>query len=152
MKMLFTAVACLLFLAPAAAAQEMKPAAKSTAITPALEPKVQKVWENFKSKNKAALGASLAEGFREIEEGSSGFGDKKAEIASVDEFDLTSYSLKDFKIKSLGTNSALVTYSAHYEGKTGGQMQNSDSIFGEVWVHEGNDWKALYIQETTVKP
>jgi hypothetical protein len=150
MKMLFTAVACLLFLAPAATAQGMQQAAKST--VPALEPKVQKVWENFKSKNKAGLGASLAEGFREMEEGGSGFGDKKAEIASVDEFELTSYVLKNFKIKSLGTNSALVTYSAHYEGKTGGQMQKSDSIFGEVWVHEGNDWKVLYIQETTVKP
>ena len=151
MKMLLTAFACLLFITPAVTAQEMKPAAKPTAITPALEPKVQKVWENFKAKNKAALGASLAEGFREMEEGGSGFGDKKAEIASVDEFELTSYVLKDFVVKPLGTNSALVTYSAHYEGKTGGQVQKSDSIFGEVWVHEGNDWKALYIQETTVK-
>jgi hypothetical protein len=151
MKMIFTAVACLLFLAPAATAQEMKPAAKPTPTTPALEPKVQKVWENFKSKNKAALGSSLAEGFREMEEGGSGFGDKKAEIASVDEFELTSYVLKDFAVKPLGTNSALVTYSAHYEGNTGGQTQKSDSIFGEVWVHEGSDWKVLYIQETTVK-
>lgn len=153
MKMLFTAVACMLFLALAATAQGTPPAAKSTAITPALEPKVQKVWENFKSKNKAALGASLAQGFREMEEGGSGFGNKKAEIASVDEFELTSYVLKDFVVKPLGTHSALVTYSAHYEGKTGGQMQKSDSIFGEVWVHEGksNDWKVLYIQETTVK-
>ena len=151
MKTILGPVAALLLLAPAATAQAMPPAAKSTAITPALEPRVQKVWENFKSKNKASLGASLAEGFREMEEGGSGFGDRKAEIASVDDFELTSYVLKDFVVKPLGTHSALVTYSAHYEGKTGGQTQKSDSIFGEVWVHEGNNWKVLYIQETSVK-
>jgi hypothetical protein len=152
MKLILTAVACLFFLGPAATAQEMqKASAKPLANTPALEAKVRKVWEDFKNKNKTSLGAALAEGFREIEEGGSGFGDKKAEIASVNEFDLTSYLLKDFVVKPLGTHSALVTYSAHYEGKTAGQVQKSDSIFGEVWVREGTDWKVLYIQETTVK-
>ena len=152
MKLILTAVACLLFLAPAATAQEVKQAsAKSTPNPPALEAKVRKVWEDFKNKNKTSLGAALADGFREMEEGGSGFGDKKAEIASVDEFELSSYVLRDFVVKSLGAHSALVTYSAHYEGKTGGQTQKSDSIFGEVWIHEGTDWKVLYIQETAVK-
>jgi hypothetical protein len=152
MKMILTAVACVSLLASGATAQEIQKAVpKSSSNPPALEAKVRKVWEDFKSKNKTSLGTALAEGFREMEEGGSGFGDKKAEIASVDEFELTSYMLKDFVVKPLGTHSALVTYSAHYEGKTGGQVQKSDSIFGEVWVHEGNDWKVLYIQETTVK-
>jgi hypothetical protein len=151
MKLILTALVCLL-LASCATAQEIQKAAlKSSSNPPALEAKVRKVWEDFKSKNKTSLGAALAEGFREMEEGGSGFGDKKAEVASVDEFELASYLLKDFTVKSLGPRSALVTYSAHYEGKTGGQVQKSDSIFGEVWVHEGTDWKVLYIQETTVK-
>jgi hypothetical protein len=152
MKLILTAVACLLFLAPTATAQEIQKAAtKSSPNPPALEAKVRRVWEDFKSKNKTSLGAALAEGFREMEEGGSGFGDNKAEIASVDEFELTSYLLKDFTVKPLGTRSALVTYSAHYEGKTGGQVQKSNSIFGEVWVQEGANWKVLYIQETAVK-
>ena len=149
MKKIFAAVAGLLFLASTAMAQGTP--SKSSPIAPALEAKVRKVWEDFRSKNKSSLGAALADGFREMEEGGSGFGDKKAEIASVDEFELTSYILKDFTVKSLGPHSALVTYSAHYEGKSAGQTQKSDSIFGEVWVHEGTDWKVLYIQETTVK-
>jgi len=144
--------ACLWVLASAATAQDVQhPAAKSVPAAPAIEANIRRVWEDFKSKNKASLGAALADGFREMEEGGSGFGDKKAEIAMVDEFELTSYLLKDFAVKSLGPHSALVTYSAHYEGKSGGQMQKSDSIFGEVWVHEANDWKVLYIQETAIK-
>jgi hypothetical protein len=152
MKMILTAVACLVLLASAATAQEIqRPAVKSTPSSPTLEANVRKVWEDFKNKNKDSLGAELADGFREMEEGGSGFGDEKAEIAMVDEFELTSYILRDFTVKSLGANSALVTYVAHYEGKSGGQVAKSDSIFGEVWVHEGNSWKVLYIQETSVK-
>lgn len=152
MKMIHAAAACLLLLGSWATAQEIQhPVAKASPVAPAVEAKVRKVWEDFKDKNKQSLGAALADGFREMEEGGSGFGDKKAEIAMVDDFELTSYVLRDFAVTSLSPNSALVTYSAHYEGKTGGQLQKSDSIFGEVWVHEGNAWKALYIQETAVK-
>ncbi len=152
MKMILTAVAFLLLLNAAATAQETQhPVAKSASSAPAVEAKVRKVWEDFKDKNKASLGAALADGFREMEEGGSGFGDKKAEIATVDEFELTSYVLRDFTVKSLGPQSALVTYSAHYEGKSGGQTAKSDSIFGEIWIRESGDWKVLYIQETAVK-
>jgi len=152
MKAIFTPVAFLILLTAAATAQEMQhPAGKTSSGMPAVEAKVRKVWEDFKDKNKTGLGAALAEGFREMEEGGSGFGDKKAELAMVDDFELTSYVLRDFALKSLGAHSALVTYSAHYEGKSGGLLAKSDSIFGEVWVYEGGDWKVLYIQETAVK-
>jgi len=150
MKATFIAVACLLLLA-SATAQEKHPSAKSTSSPPALEAKVRKVWEDFRNKNKESLAAALAEGFREIEEGGSGFGDKKAELTMLDEFELKSYVLRDFTIKQLGTHSALVTYLAHYEGTDSGEAVKLDSAFGEVWIHEGNDWKALYIQETKVK-
>ena len=149
MKMTVVAVACLLSLASAAAAQAKQPAAKPN--VPALEAKVRKVWEDFKNKNKESLGAALSDGFRVAEEGTNGFGDKKADLATVDELELVSYTLKDFTIKSLGSRSALVTYVAHYESKSGGQTAKADSIFGEVWIHEGNDWKALYVQETYIQ-
>jgi hypothetical protein len=152
MKVIFASVAFLLFLTAVAAAQEMQhPAGKASFSMAAVDAKVRKVWEDFKDKNKTALGAALAEGFREMEEGGSGFGDSKAELAMIDDFELTSYVLRDFAVKSLGPHSALVTYSAHYEGKSGGLTAKSDSIFGEVWVYEGGDWKVLYIQETAVK-
>jgi ketosteroid isomerase-like protein len=132
-----------------ASAQEKQPVANSSPAT--LEARVQKLWAAFKAKDKAALAASLSDSFREFEEDTSEFGDKKIEVALVDDFDLTSYTLKDFTVKSLGPNSALVTYVAHYESKSGGQIAKADSVFGEVWTREANDWKALYIQETYVK-
>jgi hypothetical protein len=150
MKITFIAIACLLTLA-SAAAQEKQPAANASPAV--LEAHVQKLWAAFKAKDKAALAASLSDNFREFEEDTSEFGDKKTEVGMVDDFDLVSYTLKNFTVKPLGPNSALVTYVAHYESKSGGQTAKADSVFGEVWTREAsnNDWKALYIQETYVK-
>jgi len=150
MKKTVMAVAVLLLsFASAATAQEK--AAKSQSGAPPLEARVRKLWENFKNKDKAGLAALLDDGFRMFEEGNSTFGDKKAEVNAVDEFQLTSYTLSDFTVKSLGPNAAHVSYIAQYEGKSGGEVSKAKSVFGEVWVHAGNEWKALYLQETYVK-
>ncbi|HET6178922.1 MAG TPA: nuclear transport factor 2 family protein [Candidatus Sulfotelmatobacter sp.] len=150
MKAILVAVACLL-LAVSAAAQEKQQAAKPPASAPALESKVRKVWESFKNKQKDALAAQLADGFHQVEEGGSGFGDMKSELAMMDEFELKTYTLKDFRVTPLGPHSALVRYLTHYEGTDSGEAIKTDSGFGEVWTLEGNDWKALYIQETKIK-
>src|SRR5882724_7794261 len=140
MKIALTALACLLTLA-SAAAQEKQPVANASPAI--LEARVQKLWAAFKAKDKAALAAMLSDNFREFEEVTSEFGDKKTEVALVDDFDLVSYTLKDFTVKSLGPNTALVTYMAHYESKTGGQTAKADSVFGEVWIREVKDRKSV---------
>ncbi len=152
MKKTLIAVAVLLLaLASAATAQEKQQAVKSKSGALPIEAQVRKLWQNFKNKDKAGLAALLDDGFRQFEEGTSSFGDKKTEVNAVDEYELTSYTLSDFTVKSLGPNSALVTYIAQYEGKSGGETQKAKSVFGEVWTRTGSGWKALYMQETYVK-
>ena len=152
MKMTHLVVACMLLVVSAATAQEIQQAAaKPIPKAPPLEAKVQKLWEAFKNKDKATLSALLDGGFRQFEEGLSTFGDKKTEVNAVDEFELVSYTLSDFTVKSLGPNAAVVTYVAQYEGKSGGEASKAKSVFGEVWIRAGNEWKALYMQETYVK-
>lgn len=151
MKRALIDVAVLLCLVAIAAAQTKPPAAKPHSMISPLEAKERKLWEAFKNKDKKTLAALLDNGFRQFEEGLSAFGDKKAEVNAVDDFELISYTLSDFTVKSLGPNSALVTYIAQYEGKSGGQSSKAKSVFGEVWIREGNDWKDLYMQETYVK-
>ena len=150
MKKALIAVALLsLAFASAATAQQKQPTVKAGA--PPLEAKVRKLWENFKNKDKSGLAALLDDHFRMFEEGLSAFGDKKSEVNAVDEFELVSYTLSDFTVRSLGPNSALVTYIAQYEGKSGGEASKAKSVFGEVWTRTGGDWKNLYLQETYVK-
>ena len=153
MKRALLAVALLLslFLASAATAQEKQQAAKPETVPAQVEARVRKLWEAYKNKDKAALSAMLDGGFRQFEEGLSAFGDKKTEVNSVDDFELLSYTLSDFNVKSIGPNAALVTYIAQYEGKSGGETSKGHSVFGEVWIRDGNEWKALYMQETYVK-
>src|ERR1700739_4662376 len=134
-----------------ATAQEKQPAAKPGSSSTQLELRVRKLWEAFKNKDKATLSSLLDDRFRLFEEGLSSIGDKKAEVNAVDDFELLSYTLSDFTVKPISPNAALVTYMAQYAGKSGGEPSKAKSIFGEVWIHAGNEWKAFYMQETYMK-
>jgi len=152
MKRALIAAALLLSLfLTSATAQEKQQAAKPGTVPAQVEARVRKLWEAFKNKDKATLSALLDGGFRQFEEGLSAFGDKKTEVNAPDDFELLSYTLTDFTVKSIGPNAALVTYIAQYEGKSGGETSKGHSVFGEVWIRDGNEWKALYMQETYVK-
>ena len=152
MKTKLVAIAVLLLsFAGTAAAQQKPQAIKSGTVPRQLEAQVRKLWEAFKNKDKATLSALLDDQFRQFEEGLSAFGDKKAEVSAVDEFDLIRYTLSDFTVRSTAPNTALVTYVAQYEGKTGSEVSKAKSAFGEVWIRTGNEWKCLYMQETYIK-
>ena len=71
----------------------------------------------------------------------------------VDDFELISYTLKDFTVNPSDRSSALVTYWRTMKVNLAGQTAKSDSIFGEVWTRKDNDndWKALYLQETYIQ-
>ena len=131
-------------------AQEKQHAATSSAEAKTIESNVRKLWQAFQAKDKVGLAALLTDDFREMEEGAP-MGDKKAEVASVDELELLSYTLSDFTFKSVGPDAVLVTYAAQYESKTGSETAKAKSAFGDVWVRQGNAWKALYTQETYLK-
>ena len=152
MKLTSVAVAVLLMsLVGTATAQDNKRATKPEAGAAAIETNVRKLWEAFKKKDKTTLSSLLDDGFRQFEDGLTTFGDKKTEVNAVDEYDLLNYTLSDFTVKSTGPNAAVVTYIAQYEGKSGGENLKAKSVFGEVWIGSGSDWKALYMQETYVK-
>jgi hypothetical protein len=144
-------VAAMLLSFVSAGATQQTPAARPRADALAIEANVRKLWDAFKNKDKATLSSLLDDGFRQFEEGLTTFGDKKAEVNAPDEYDLLSYALSDFNVKATGPNSAVVTYIAQYEGKSGGQVAKAKSVFGEVWIRTGSQWKALYMQETYVK-
>jgi hypothetical protein len=151
MKRSLAAVALLLLSLASGSQAQDKQAIKSGMVPAQVEAQVRKLWEAFKNKDKATLSALLDDGFRQFEEGLTAFGDKKTEVNAVDDFELVSYTLSDFTVKPLSPNTALVTYIADYEGKSGGQASKAKSVFGEVWIHTGQQWKGLYMQETYVK-
>jgi len=76
MKTAFVAVAILLSLTSWAAAQD-KAAPGPAPVAAQLESNIRKIWEAFKQKDKATVEGLLDERFREVEEGATGFGDKR---------------------------------------------------------------------------
>lgn len=93
----------------------------------------------------------LADGFSEVEEDGAGFGGKAAILNMIDQFELTAYTLTDFKVTTIAKDAVLVTYNAQYEGKYSGQPMQAKTAYGEIWVNRDRSWKLLYVQETAVK-
>jgi hypothetical protein len=151
MKIRLVAVVCL-FLMVNSFAQEKAAETKSAVLpspdTAACEARSRKIWEDFKNRNKAALAATLAEGFRALEEGANGFADSQGYLSTVDEFVLKSYELSDYATVRLSSDAVLVNYHARYEGVSGGETTQGNAGFSEVWVRRGNHWKIQYLQET----
>lgn len=156
MRKILTSVACLLLLASASAQQKNAPAAKTKSAQAAslgavVESKVRKSWEDYKNRNKEAFAASLASDFAEVTDGADGIFGKDTELSEMDHFNLAQYELKDFKVRSIGSTGALVTYTAEYSGSYDNTPLKMKTVYGEVWVKSGNDWKQLWVQETKIK-
>jgi hypothetical protein len=132
-------------------AQQKKPAGSLNSEMAAAEARSRKLWEDFRNRNKTALSAILADGFRVLEEGGDGFSDATGYLSTLDEFELKSYILSDYTVTSLGTGAVLINYHARYEGISAGQTTPGNAGFSEVWVRRGGTWKIQYLQETYVK-
>jgi hypothetical protein len=155
-RVIAIAIACL-FLTLNVPAQEKvqekaqeKASPSPTTDAASAEARSRKIWEDFKKRDKAALSATLAEGFRALEEGAN-FTDAKEYLSTVDEFELKSYDLSDYTVTPLGRDTVLINYHARYEGVSGGETSQGNAGFSEVWVRRGGSWKIQYLQETYVK-
>jgi hypothetical protein len=131
-------------------APQTEPPASQSVDAAAAEARSRKFWQDFKKRDKAALAATLAEGFRVLEEGAN-FTDAKGYLAGLDDFALKSYELSDYVVTELGRDAVLINYHARYEGVSGGETSQGNAGFSEVWVRRGGSWKIQYLQETYVK-
>jgi len=149
-------VACLLILASASAQQKTSTTAKTksaetSSLAATLEPKVRKSWEDYRNRRKEEFAASLADGFSEVTDGADGIFGKDTELSEMDHFTLAHYDLKDFKVKPMGGAGALVTYTAQYSGSYDNAPLKMKTVYGEVWIKTGSNWKQLWVQETKIK-
>jgi hypothetical protein len=156
-KPILATLVCLLFVGTTPAQEHRKsPSAgdassASASEAKALEAKIRKEWQDFKNHDKQAFAAILADGFSELANDAEGISGKDEEISELDHFNLAHYELKDFKIKPIGRDSALMTYSAAYSGTYDNAPIQMKAIYGEVWTKTSGEWKVLWAQETKVK-
>jgi hypothetical protein len=161
MKRLLISAACMFLLATASASAQKKlapakPASRqrssaSSNLGPNIEAKIQKAWEDYRTRHKEAFAAVLADGFSEVTNDADGIFGKEAELAEMDHFNLAGYKLTDFKLRPIGSGGALMTYTANYSGTYDNAPIQMKATYGEVWVKVGSDWKLLWVQETKLK-
>lgn len=150
MRFPLAVVACMFFSLISVAQEKAQPASSSNSDQTTCESHSRELWADYKARDQAALTATLAEGFRAIEEGADFF-DAKAYISGLDGFELKSYTLSDYTVISLAHDACLVNYHARYEGVSAGEKSQATAGFSEVWVRRGGVWKIQYLQETYVK-
>lgn len=154
MKVFLAFISCL-FVVVAGSAQEKASVTKVDSVASSterlLENNIRKVWEDYKHRNKQGLDSALADGFREVTDGADGIFGKDTEFSEMEKFTLAHYELSNFHLRSLGKDAALMTYAAHYDGAYEGTPLQMSTVYGEVWVKQGNTWKLLWAQETKLK-
>jgi hypothetical protein len=112
-----------------------------------LEAKERQVWDAIKAKNWDAFGGMLADDFVIV--GSDGVMTKAQMLGDMKKYDLTEYTLSDFRMTKVDADLAVLTYTTSekstYDGKpTPGKPTYASS----AWVNRGGKWLAAYHQES----
>lgn len=114
-----------------------------------LEAKERQVWEALKSKNWDAFGGLLADDFVIV--GTDGVEAKAQMMEGIKKYDVTEYTLSDFRMTKVDADLAVLTYTvsekSNYDGKP---LPNKPTRASSAWVNRGGKWVAAYHQESEV--
>ncbi len=109
-------------------------------------------WEAYKNRDKKTLGDMVTDDYVAALADGQGPHDKQSALASADQVTVNKYSLSNFKLKTLGPDTALMTYDADATLSVGkGQPQTSKLYVIDLYVKRAGQWKSMHYQETEHK-
>jgi hypothetical protein len=108
-------------------------------------------WEAVKKKDWDAFTKLMADDYFEVED--DGVHDKAGSLQSVKDFDLSDYTLSDWKMTSIDANAVLITYTANVTAKLKGEpVPGGPYREASAYVNRNGEWLAIYYQETRSEP
>jgi hypothetical protein len=108
-------------------------------------------WEAVKKKDWDAFTKLMADDYIEVE--NDGVHDKAASVQMAKDFDLSDYTLSDWKMTSIDPNSVLITYTANVTAKFKGEaVPGGPYRESSAYVNRNGEWLAIYYQETESEP
>jgi hypothetical protein len=108
-------------------------------------------WEAVKKKDWDAFAKLMADDYFEVED--DGVHDKATSVAMVKDFDLSDYTLSDWKMTSIDANAVLITYTANVTAKFKGEAFPAGPWReASAYVSRNGEWLAIYYQETLSQP
>jgi hypothetical protein len=123
-----------------------KPAMSKKELERKLTASEKSLWEAFKNKKPEVFKRTLtADGFQIDAMGITANADIAAAIGACE---IKDYALSDFKLTTISSSAALLTYKATTHGSCGGQPVPETVYTSTVWVNRGGKWQALFHQES----
>ncbi|MBV8856267.1 MAG: nuclear transport factor 2 family protein [Acidobacteria bacterium] len=112
-----------------------------------LEAKERAIWDAIKAKNWDAFSGMLADDFVIVEEG--GAQTKAQMMEDMKKYDLTEYTLSDFRMVKVDADLAVLTYTASEKSSFGGKPTSGKPAHASsAWINRGGKWVAVYHQES----
>src|SRR5438128_691856 len=82
--------------------------------------------------------------------------DMKKEMDDMQKWDMKSFTISDYKVVSVGTDTIMSTYTVVIEGTYDGKDSSGTYNAGSVWKMQKGTWQAIFHtnakQETAAKP
>jgi hypothetical protein len=104
--------------------------------------KEKAAWQAFKDKKpddfKKVVSAKVMAVYAD------GMSDMQGELAAMQEWDMKSFAISDYKVTSDGSDTAVTTYKVAIEGTVDGKDQSGTYNAASVWKKEKGGWMAIF--------
>jgi hypothetical protein len=112
-----------------------------------MEAKEKTAWQSFKDKNKADFEKVVSADFCGVYY--NGIYDMQKEVADMQNWDMKSFTLSDYKTVAAGQGTVIATYVVKVEGTYNGKDASGTFNCGSVWKKHKGEWQAIF--HTNVK-
>ena len=109
--------------------------------------KEQAAWQAFKDKNADGFKKVVHADFRGVYD--AGISDMQKELDDMKKWDMKSFTISDYNIVSVGTDTVMSTYKVLVQGTYDGKDSSGTFNAGSIWKKEKGGWMAIF--HTNVK-
>jgi hypothetical protein len=113
----------------------------------AIEAKENAAWQAFRDKNADGFKKVVHADFRGVYD--EGISDMQKEMDDMKKWDMKSFTISDYKIVSVGADTAMSTYKVVVEGTYDGKDASGTFNAGSIWKMGKGGWQAIF--HTNVK-
>ena len=113
----------------------------------AMMAKEKAAWQAFKDKNAADFKKVVHAEFIGVYD--EGVSDMQKELAEMQKWDMKSFTISDYKVVPVGTDTTISTYKVTVEGTFNGKDASGSYNAGSVWKSQKGEWQAIF--HTNVK-
>lgn len=110
----------------------------------------RELWDTIRRKDTNTFASFLAED--QLYVTGDGMHSKAETVQIVSTLTLSELNMTDFKVTMVDKDAALVTYRATGKGTFKGQPASFDEHDSTLWVKRGNQWLAVFHQDTQIQP